>query len=389
MKKFFAMAAFAALTMAGMTSCSNDDAIETGSMPTSSTQKNGAIGFNITQDGAIATRGTATTSLNYLAQIQDFQVIGFYSDGTGRYVGSADNVGTVIDGDGAGAWDYHTATQVQYWPTGNLDFQAITPSADASFALANTPEAGSPRLTANVTVPATVTDQKDIMFASATAQNHAADGLPVGLTFKHALSQVVFSGKVASTNITAIVNEIEICNIHNTGNVGYRASLTALSADATGTATASFQPGLKTAVADRTMTSTDAKDLTADNGALMMIPQEQVAWTHAAPEKAIADATGSYLRISCKVQDNTSSTWLIGDASGANEFEDVYIPFDLATANSKNWELGKKYTYTLVFGNGSGGYDENGDPLTNMVPITYTVSAAEDWTPVDGGEVAF
>ena len=52
-------------------------------------------------------------------------------------------------------------------------------------------------------------------------------------------------------------------------------------------------------------------------------------------------------------------------------------------------ELGKKYTYTLIFGNGTGGYDENGDPLTNLVPITYTVSAAEDWTPVDGGEVAF
>jgi len=91
MKKFFAMAAFAALTMAGMTSCSNDDAIETGAMPNSSIQKDGAIGFNITQDGAIGTRGTATTSLNYLSQISDFQVIGFYSDGTGRYVGSADN----------------------------------------------------------------------------------------------------------------------------------------------------------------------------------------------------------------------------------------------------------------------------------------------------------
>ena len=82
MKKFFAMAAFAALTMAGMTSCSNDDAIETGAMPNSSIQKDGAIGFNITQDGALATRGTTTTSLNYLSQISDFQVIGFYSDGS-------------------------------------------------------------------------------------------------------------------------------------------------------------------------------------------------------------------------------------------------------------------------------------------------------------------
>lgn len=393
-KKFYVMAAFAAVTMAGMTSCSNDDAIETGAMPNSSIQKNGTIGFNITQDDAISTRGTATTPENFLSQISDFQVIGFYSDGSGRYVGSANNVGTVIDGDGAGAWDYHTATQVQYWPTGNLDFQAITPSADASFTLANTVDESTPgeiypRLVANVTVPSAVANQKDIMFASATAQNHAADGLPVDLTFTHALSQVVFSGKVASTNITAIVNEIEICNIHDMGRVGYLAALTTLSAAATGTATASFQPGLKTDVADRTMTTTDAKDLTATDGALMMIPQEQTAWTHTTPEKAIANATGSYLRISCKVQDNTSSTWLIGAASGVGEFEDVYIPFDLATANSKNWELGKRYTYTLVFGNGTGGYDENGDPLTNMVPITYTVTTANSWTPAPGVEVAF
>lgn len=383
MKKFFAMAAFAALTMAGMTSCSNDDAIETGAMPNSSIQKDGAIGFNITQDGAIGTRGTATTSLNYLSQISDFQVIGFYSDGTGRYVGSADNVGTIIEQIAGPAWDYRTATQKQYWPTGkNLDFQAITPAEDASFTLANTPDANSPRLTANVTVPATVANQKDIMFASALGVNNATSGSPVDLTFKHALSQVVFSGKVASTNITAVVSEIEVCNIHNTGNVGYRAAVGTLSAAATGSANASFQAGLLADAADRTMTTTEAKNLTATDGALMMIPQEQTAWTHAAPEKAIAEATGSYLRIKCTVTDNTSSTVLIDN-------EDVYIPFDLATANSKNWELGKKYTYTLIFGNGTGGYDENGDPLTNLVPITYTVSAAEDWTPVDGGEVAF
>ena len=394
MKKFFAMAAFAALTMAGMTSCSNDDAIETGSMPNSSIQKNGAIGFNITQDGAIATRGTATTADNFLSRINDFQVLGYYSDGSGKYVGAAATpaAGIVIDGDGAGHWEYHTASELQYWPSGNLDFQAITPSADASFTLGNTVDGGHPRLVANVTVPTAVADQKDIMFASATGINNAATGVPVSLTFKHALSQVVFAGKVANPTITAVVDEISICNIHNTGTVGYASALTTLNATATGSAASNFSVGLiegadaAATVAARTMTSTTAQNLTNLNGALMMIPQTQAAWTHDAPEKAIADATGSYLKIKCKVQDNNSGTWLIGDASGANEFEYVYVPFDLTTVA---WELGKKYTYTLVFGNGSGGYDENGDPLTNLVPITYTVAAADNWTAVDGGEYAF
>lgn len=397
--KFFAMAAFAALTMVGMSSCSNDET-PVGGSELGDKAGNSLMSWNITQDGSIA-KGTATTAANFLDRINDFQVLGYYTDGSGKYVGDASTpaAGIVIDGNGAGAWTYHTPAEQQYWPSGNLDFQAVTPSADASFVLANTVDEGHPRLVANVTVPTTVADQKDIMFASATGVNNAADGAPVSLTFKHALSQVVFSGKVANPTITAVVSEITVCNIHNTGTVGYASALTTLSAAATGSAASNFSVGLiegadaAATTAARTMTSTTAQNLTNGNGALMMIPQTQAAWTHAAPEKAIADATGSYLKIKCKVQDNNSGTWLIGAASGANEFEYVYIPFDLSNpgtpAPNKSWELGKKYTYTLIFGNGAGGYDENGDPLTNMVPITYTVAAADDWTAVDGGNIEF
>ena len=398
-RKFFLMAAFAALTMAGMTSCSNDDEVANVGSTGATGAKMGAISYNIAQDNAVATRGTATTAGNMLSRINDFQVLGYYSDGSGKYVGAAATpaAGIVIDGDGTGVWDYHTASELQYWPSGNLDFQAITPSADASFALANTVSEGHPRLVANVTVPTAVADQKDIMFASATGVNKAASGEAVSLTFKHALSQVVFAGKVAKPTITAVVDEISICNIHNTGTVGYREALATLSAEATGSAASNFSVGLiegaddAATTAARTMTSTTAQNLTNSNGALMMIPQTQVAWTHAAPEKAIADANGSYLKIKCKVQDNNSGTWLIGAATetvadSGDDWEYVYVPFDLTTVA---WELGKKYTYTLVFGNGSGGYDENGDALTNLVPITYTVTAADDWTPVDGGEYAF
>lgn len=396
--KFFAMAAFAALTMVGMSSCSNDEDVA-GAAGISEDGK-AMMGFTANQDGSIA-KGTATTAANFLSRINDFQVLGYYSDGSGKYVGDAltPAAGIVIDGDGHGAWTYHTPAEQQYWPSGNLDFQAVTPSADASFALANTVDEGHPRLVANVTVPNTVADQKDIMFASAAGINNAATGAPVSLTFKHALSQVVFSGKVANPTITAVVSEITVCNIHNTGTVGYASDLTTLSAAATGAANENFSVGLiegadaAATTAARTMTSTTAQNLTNTDGALMMIPQTQAAWTHDGDEKTIANATGSYLKIKCKVQDNNSGTWLIGAASGANEFEYVYIPFDLsnpgAPAPNKSWELGKKYTYTLIFGNGAGGYDENGDPLTNMVPITYTVAAAEDWTAVDGGNIEF
>ncbi len=392
MKKIFSFALIACALCAGFTSCSNDEDVA-GAAGISEDGK-AMMGFIAGQDGSIAGRGTATTAANFLSRINDFQVLGYYSDGSGKYVGDASTpaAGIVIDGDGVGAWTYHTPAEQQYWPSGNLDFQAVTPSADASFALANTVYEGHPRLVANVTVPVDVANQKDIMFASATGINNAATGAPVSLTFKHALSQVVFAGKVANPTITAVVSEISVCNVHNTGTVGYREDLATLSAAATGDPESNFSVGLiegadaDATTAARTMTSTTAQNLTNTDGALMMIPQTQTAWTHAAPEKAIADATGSYLKIKCKVQDNNSGTWLIGAASGANEFEYVYVPFDLTTVA---WELGKKYTYTLVFGNGSGGYDENGDALTNMIPITYTVTAAEDWTPVVGGDYAF
>ena len=230
MKKFFALVAMATLTFAGMTSCSNDDEIIGAAAQDS--QVINSMRFKLTQDnsvfaGARATRGTATTSENFLTQINDFQVLGYYSDGSGKYVGAAATpaAGIVIDQIAGPAWDYHTASELQYWPSGNLDFQAVTPSADASFTLVNTVDESTPgevypRLTANVTVPTTVTDQKDIMFASALAQNHASDGAAVGLTFKHALSQVVFAGKVANPTITATVNEITVCNVQHAERTG-------------------------------------------------------------------------------------------------------------------------------------------------------------------------
>ena len=381
--KFFAMAAFAALTMAGMTSCSdNDELTGQNQVPVA---HQGAIGFNVTQDGALATRGTATTAANFLAQISNFQVFGYFSDGSGRYVGTADTEGTVIDGDGAGNWTYNDDTKTQYWPGANLDFQAITPASDASFTLANTPDAGSPRLTANVTVPAAVASQKDIMFASATGVDNSSTGTAVGLTFKHALTQVVFAGKVAKPTIKAEVASIELVNIHNTGNVGYRTAVATLGAEASGDAASTFALGL---VADPKIPETataDAVNLTATDGALMMIPQAVAKWTTTkkidgtGTAVSIADANtahNAYLKIKCTVTDVNTNVNLID-----NDF--VYIPFEVS------WDQGKKYTYTLVFGNGSGGFDEDGNPLTSMVPITYTVTAADDWTPVDGGEIAF
>ena len=368
-KKFFATAALAALTVAGLTSCSNDELVE----QLTPTAQTGAIGWNITQDGALRTRGTATTSINYTEQIGSVMVLGYFNDGSGRYVGTSDTEGTVIKYSN-GEWDYADQDKVQYWPaTDKLDFQAITPASDASIQLANEPVSNSPRLTANVTVPTNVTDQKDIMFASATAVNNYSTKEPVDLTFKHALSQIVFWGKVAKSTLKATVSSIELVNIHNTGNVGYLNAVSTLGAQATGDAATTFGVGLTSASVS--VESTTATNLTADNGALMMIPQEVTAWTTTAetnvPTSTADTNHNSYLKITCSVMDAGSETKFIDNGT-------VYIPFAVG------WEQGKKYTYTLVFGEGSGGFDENGEPLDYLVPITYTVTSVDDWTEATG-----
>ncbi len=377
----FLMAGIAATTV--FSSCSNDDGMD--DAPVSAVSADPYVKFNINTRGTLGTRGTATTAANFLSRINNFQVWGYFTgSATGegvvagaRYVGASDVLGTIIDGDGSGNWTHHTATDAQYWPatTAPLNFQAITPASDASFTIENSPSDNYAHVTAVVTVPTTVEDQKDIMFAHADAQTSETNAKVVSLTFSHGLSQVVFAGKLASNKISASVASIELVNIYQNGKIGFFGTNAALSSTTTGAASTTFGVGL---VEDKSITSTTAKNLTATDGALLMLPQTVTPWATTAGSPvttAAADAAhNAYLKIRCTI---------ISGAVTLVDNDYVYIPF------SVNWQQGKKYTYTLVFGAGSGGFDENGNPLDNMLPISYTVAAADDWTDIDGGNISF
>ena len=388
MKKFFSFAAIAALALAGMTSCSNDDAIE--NVANESMAVPSGVQFNILQDGRLATRGLPTTAANWQDQITDFQVWGYFApSATGSgvtagslYMGATATAGIVFDGS-AGSYNYHDATQMVYWPatTAPLNFQAITPASDDEFTIENTPNAGLARVTAVVTVPTTCANQKDIMFAKADNQTKESSvDHKAALNFQHGLSQIVFSGRAASENIVAEVGSIEIHNVYNTGKVGFFGSASALTSSTTGVAATTFAPTLiDTSVSGNedalTISSTTAQNLTADDGALLMLPQTVSKWT-TAPGAAVtlgaADAAhNSYLKVHVNSVKN-NGVELFPDA----DKRDIYIPLDIA------WEQGKKYIYTIVFGKGIGGYDEDGNPLDNMLPIMFTVTAT-DWELAD------
>ena len=372
--KLSCLAMLATAAMGSLGSCSSDELLDgTNKLPEN------AIAFNVTQQGALS-RGTETNSGNFQNQIQDFQVWAYFdkaATGTGvtpggLYVGDSHTVGTKVNGDSNGAWSYDDVTKQQYWPTTTapLNFQAITPYAHSSFTIENTPDVAEPKLahvTANVTVPTAVADQQDIMFAKADNQTRETNSQTVGLNFQHGMSQVVFNGKLASDKIEATVHGIEIHNLHNTGKVGYMGTNAELQAQTTGEAGTTFAAGLVNNPVVNS--SSQATVLSAADGALFMLPQTVAKWTTTAKNPvptSEADANhNSYLKVTCTVKDKASGVVLENNGS-------IYIPLEV------NWQQGKKYSYTLVFGQGEQGFKPDGSHDDNLLQIKYSVSA-ENW----------
>lgn len=70
----------------------------------------------------------------------------------------------------------------------------------------------------------------------------------------------------------------------------------------------------------------------------------------------------SYLSIECKIK--IGGFYKLGSESG---YETLYVPF------GADWQPGKRYVYTLVFG---GGYDQNGNTI--LQPINFKPDV-ENW----------
>lgn len=377
-RKFQKTAALAALGMAIMTACTNDDELVGGNYPLDSSR---SVSFNV---NSFRTRATETNTTNYLTQVQDFQVWGFFApDATGngvtpgaQYMGTNATTGVKINGNGSGEWNYDKISEMALWPqeTAKLNFQAITPAADASFTIENNVSNKLAHVVANVTVPTDNALQRDIMFASAVNQTSTTNNKCVDLAFEHAMSQIVFKAMVKDETFSAEISDITIKNIKNKGKVGFIADdgdAVSLSASVEDGSFDNYPIGMNT----KTVNTTTAVDITKEGGALMLLPQKTFAWNTSEDSPVSisqADANHlSYIVVTCKLKMN--STYAVGDESNYGK---LYIPF------SANWEQGKKYTYTLNIGEGSNVFDENGAPIT-MANISFNASV-KDWTAVDG-----
>ena len=343
-------------------SCNNEDFVA------GDNGKSDPISFSVDNFKGI-TKATETSTSNYASQITDFKVIGYFtSDATGdgvnpgaRYLGSSDTAPVQINGSG-GTYNYATASDAVMWPatTAKLLFQGFTPASGGGLgAIENTVSNNIPHLAVNVTVPTANAEQKDIMFAQADNQTSETNGKKVNMPFEHAMSAIRFSAKTTSSAISATVKSVTMANVISTGKVGYLTDKTL--GCSLGTTRASYAIGI--ANSNGVDVSTTAVDLTSASGTCMMLPQTLSAWDPVAGTPVTSETTKSYIIIECKIKQN--DLHVVGDDSN---FGKVYIPF------GGTWKQGKKYTYTINIGNGSGGYDANGNPL--LAPVSFTASAS-------------
>lgn len=306
------------------------------------------------------------------------------------YVGESASAGITVTNT-SGVWK-EDASNTAYWPAESapLNFQAIAPATDASFSVANTIDNNLAHMVASVTVPVDNALQKDILMANADGVTQSSNARKVDLSFKHVLSQVRFKVQTASKQLSGSIEGISLCNIKQTGTVGYHAADDVIDGDnawkkvtlgstVSDDVVASYPLGMS---ADCSFGADqfgpgNAKDVTAADGSLLMLPQTTVKWTTAdgaaVPVSSADAAKNSYIKISCKIKNG--DTYLVGsdDASG-----EVYIPF------AASWLMGKRYVYTINIGTGTGGFDINGKPVVQ--PISYSVDV-DEWDQIVNEDV--
>lgn len=97
---------------------------------------------------------------------------------------------------------------------------------------------------------------------------------------------------------------------------------------------------------------------------MLFIPQNLTKWDLPGSIDAANTANQSYLKITCKIKQ--SGAYLVGSDS---EYKDLYVPF------GADWQPGKRYIYTLIFG---GGYNAQGQAILQPINFKAEVGKWDD-----------
>lgn len=363
-------------SMALLSACSSDN-----ELANVETTANNAIGFHVVGNKA-ETRATPITSSNI--KDTDFNVYAYIADAKGNdgspFMGGNDtelgNNGINISHKGTD-WAYTNPSDIRYWPTidTKLNFYAVNPGSNPLFTwkFTNTQKeinyfCYDEYLASNFyeedgTKKKYLTN-KDAMYAVAKGQTHETKGGKVIFTFKHILSQVVFKAKTQYDNdMEVVINAVSIHNFQTGGTFKIPVGKPAQGDwtlnnknQATGFTVKKVEEGKNITVT----TSENAVEIS--DGPMLFVPQKLTKWTVPSTTTAANEAKQSYLKITCKIKQG--GAYLFGSDG---EYKDLYVPFEA------DWQPGKRYIYTLIFG---GGYDDQGQQI--LMPINFEAETS-DW----------
>lgn len=343
----------------------------------------------------------------------------------GFYVSAISDGKTYIDKDhvtgSSGKWTNESGTR--YWPETAVDFYAHVNGGDA-YKWNN----GSPKFE-GFTVNNTVGSQVDLLYA--VKKNQSKTNGTVNLNFRHALSQIVFQAKNTNANLYVEIAGVSVANVGGTNtftfpsantetniahknydkdgdgvyedgefgsDINYDTSWGTWNALTSGSITYSVDftktavPGTNTLVALTTANETGKE---YNSNAMLLLPQNTTAWN---PEdnSLPGENTGSYLLVDCAIFNVAGTDYAEGDdvCLWGKPQGSGWTTKELAIPVAFDWQQGKKYVYTLVFGKGNGGYDPDpdpddpdpDDPKPVLVPITFEITV-DEFDPVDGGEI--
>ncbi len=265
-----------------------------------------------------------------------------------------------------GKWNYTNQADLKYWPTGSLNFYAVSPASDPifySWQISQTTKKihyASYDEYANETNPS----YTDVMYAIATDKRKADNGGIVKLQFKHITSQIAFMAKKTS-NLNVEIKSIKLHNFETNGVFTIPTDGTDPQQKSWGYKHIPNNDGF-TVIKDATISvGTEATDISSSKP-MFLIPQTLTKWDTSHNIETANAKKESYLSIECKI--SIGDSYKLGSKSG---YGTLYVPFEA------DWKPGKRYVYTLIFG---GGYDKDGNPI--LQPINFEPSV-EDWGNVD------
>lgn len=380
MKKSLLIAALAAFTMA---SCSKDQVVET---------PQDEISFKVVANNA--TKAADVYCNNNL--MENFAVWASYN---GESYFAMENVAVAENG-------ACTPDNVRYWPA----FDATPAQTMTFYALAGTDNANfdwtvsAPKL--NYVVKNDVATQEDVLFAR-SADFTAKQGSAVAMNFRHALSLIEFKAKNTSKNLHVVISGVCVSGAKNKGTFTFPTAPTTDNYvdhnDTDGGDNNAYNDDLvwqleddvdeyvvtlASEVAVPNAEGNNIKSLTylnAENAetekyygnSMLLMPQET-------DDQVAGDEI--YIGVFCKIYNMNGDTYEAStDALLASGW--AMMPIDVT------WQMGNKYIYTFVFGDGNGGTDggddpDNPEPGTDPVlfPIEYTVSV-DDFDFIEDKEV--